>query len=116
MKQKRAGPPTKAQQLKNREERSQIKAVEEKIRAKELLCSNYHTYMELLHKIATNNLDDKRDVTVAAQATTLKTLIGIYDEMFKQELDEEDSNTPAQSTPKNEPLISLSFEKKVSNE
>lgn len=112
---KRAGPPTKAQQLKNREERAKVKAVEEKIKAKELLCSNYHTYMELLHKIATNTMGDGRDVTIPAQATTLKTLIQIHEDLFKQELEQEEEGVQQPTTQPSTPLISLSFKEKAVN-
>lgn len=77
------GAPSKQQALKNKEERAKAKIIEQKIRSNELLAENYHEYMEELHKVATNTLG--REVSITNQVSTLKFLIGLADEVLKEE-------------------------------
>ncbi|UZV41226.1 hypothetical protein vBVpaMR16F_160 [Vibrio phage vB_VpaM_R16F] len=85
------GAPSKEQALKNKEERAKAKIIEQKIKSKELLADSYHEYMETLHKVATDTLG--KEVSITNQVSTLKFLIGLADEVLKEEAKKDNSES-----------------------
>lgn len=92
------GAPSKSQALKNKEERAKAQIAEQRIKSNLMLAENYHEYMEVLHKVATDTLG--KDVSITNQVSTLKFLIGLADEVLKEEAKkskDEDEQKPAES-------------------
>lgn len=84
MKKQSRGRPTKDVELANRKERAELKLLEEKMKADELLSDNYHNYVEILHKVAMDKLGTK-EVSITNQVSTLKFLLQQADEILKRE-------------------------------
>lgn len=78
------GRPTKDVELANRKERAELKLLEEVMKSDEMLADNYHKYMEILHKVAMDELGTK-EVSITNQVSTLKFLLQQADAILKRE-------------------------------
>lgn len=96
------GAPNKKEALKNKEERAKAQIAEQRIRSNLMLAENYHEYMEVLHKVATDTLG--KEVSITNQVSTLKFLIGLADEVLKEEAkkgnSESETEKPAETQAK----------------
>lgn len=119
---KSRGRPTKDVELANRKERAELKLLEEVMKSDEMLADNYHKYMEILHKVAMDELGTK-EVSITNQVSTLKFLLQQADAILKREAtkvsEEEESEKAANINKGNEQpkqtasLISLDFQKQA---
>lgn len=99
---------TKQERIDSRNDKAKAKLAEEKLRAKEIIADNYHEYIEILDKVARNQLG--REVSVTNQVSTIKFFLTQADEILteinKKDKVEED-NQPIVPEEKENKVVSL---------
>lgn len=106
--QKKAGPPTKDIQLKNKVERMELKLKESLIEGNQKLVDNYLTYLNVLHECATGT-GSMQDASITNRASSAKVLIEKTEKLLdKANVDSvDDARDLADDKTPPAPLISL---------